>query len=286
MPSTPGSEPKELNRQLLLETVLYDLLWTVFHIGALATLLNGYARTSDAATLKPWRHLLKDGNKVMQLALRYGPEVGLTPTGTATIAALYSDLATEKLALAMLMDGAKTRAGAEPQGLAAACTAWRGLAKQARSALSAIDEAAVRRFGEFLIEDVQTLRQFLGEAAAGSDKRVGKFGEIALPVLKQVRHQPRIAIAGRCTVIAGDISIGASPRDVSVKGLGITCEEPLPDEATITVVFEDGRQCKARVASRRGNQIGLLFETRLGYDDPLLRQGTGADGKARPRSAA
>jgi len=285
MPSTPVCETSEPDRELLLETIVYDLLWSVFHVGTFATVLNGCTRTDADSTLRPWRHLLSDNNKIMQLALRYATEIGLTEQDTAKMAKLYNDIAAEKLRLAPLVECSMGRTGADRQQLVAAATSWRRLAKEAKSILLAFADLVVRRLGDLLAEDARTLLQFLDEAAAGSDRRVGPSGEISLPVLKQMRHQPRMKIEGRCTVLVADKSVAAALKDVSVRGLGIICDRALPEKESITLVLEDGRQLKGKVASRRGDLVGLLFDSRLSYNDPLFRRTTGHASHARARTA-
>jgi hypothetical protein len=286
MPVPPDHEKTELNKELLLQTIAYDLLWTVFHVGTVTTLLNGCGRNDGSTTLRPWRHLLSDNNKIMQLALRYGTEIGLTQEMTIAIGKLYDALAAEKLRLAPLVESSTGRSSVDRQQVISAGTAWRHLAKNAKSILTTFEGIGARHLGNLLSEDTQTLLQFLNEAAAGSDRRVGFCGDISLPVLKQMRHQPRIKIEGRCTVMLGERSIAADLKDISVRGIGIVCAQPLPDKGAIVLVLEDGRQLKAKIASTRGDQVGLLLDSRLSYNDPLFRRPTGQHSLARSNAAA
>lgn len=268
-------ETNELNKEFLLETIVYDLLWSDFHVGTFATLLSACARTNADWTLRPWRHLLYDNSKIMQLALRYGPEIGLTEEVCANTSKLYHDIAAEKLRLAPLVETSTSYSSAERREVIAASIAWRRLAQAAKSILVAFEAAAIRRLGDLLVEDARTLFKFLDEAGAGSDERVGPSGEISLPVLKQMRHEPRMKIEGRCTVIVADKSIAASLKDVSACGLGMICDQPLPDKQSITVVLEDGRRLKGTVASRRDDHVGLLLDSRLNRNDPLFHRTNG-----------
>lgn len=279
LPKPPGVErirgTNELNKEFLLETIVYDLLWSAFHVGTFATLLSACARTNVDWTLRPWRHLLHDNNKIMQLALRYGPQIGLADDVAANTSKFYSELAAEKLRLVPLVKASAGYSSAERRQVLAARTAWQHLAGDAKSILLVFEAAAVRHLGDLLVEDLRTLCRFLDEAKAGDAKRVGPTGEISLPVLKQMRAEPRLKLKGPCTVILADRSIAAALKDVSASGLGIICDQPLPDKQSITIVMADGRRLQGRVASRRGDQVGLLLVPRLQRNDPLLHRTDG-----------
>ena len=263
-------ETSALNKEFLLATIVYDLLWSVFHVGTLATLLNACARINADWTLRPWRHLLNDSGTIMQLALRYGPEIGLTAQVSANTSKLYSDIAAQKLRLVPLVKTAETYSSAERRQVVAACTAWRQLAQDAKAILAIFEAAVVHQLDELTIEDTHTLSQFLADAGTGRVTRVSPSGEISLPVLKQMRREPRVKIHGRCTVIFGDKTITAALKDISASGLGMICDQPLPDKQSVTVVMEDGLRLQGKVASRFGDHVGLLFDSRLNRNDALF----------------
>ncbi len=260
----------EFNKEFLLATIIYDLLWNVLHIGALAIALTACARGNTRLTLRPWRHLLHDNSKIMQLGLRYGPEIGLNEELCARTSKLYADVAVAKPPLAGLCKSAGSYSEPERRQLAGAAETWRRLAREARSILAEFNSGAIARVGGLLVEDARTLCQFLDEASAGNAKRISPNGEIALPALKQMRRSPRLKISGSCTLLVAGKSIAAELKDVAQSGLGIICRQPLLENQSLTVVMNDGRQLKAKIVNRQGDRIGLLFDLQLSSDDPLF----------------
>jgi hypothetical protein len=271
-PDRSGGRGSDFNKGFLLETVIYDLLWNVLHIATLATSLTACARNPTPETLRPWRHLLHDNSKIMQLALRYGPEIGLTKELAARTSRLYGKVAEEKPRLARFLGHNGPYSEPERRQLAGASETWRGFAREAKAILADFNAGPIARAGGLLAEDAQTLCQFLDEASAGSVKRISANGEIVLPNLKQMRRSPRLRLAGSCTILVTGKSIAAELKDIAQSGLGIICRQPLPENQSLTVVMNDGRQLKAKVVNRQGDRVGLLFESQLSSDDPLFRR--------------
>ena len=268
-PDAPTNEPEdqsggrqagEFNKEFLLETIIYDLLWNGLHIGTLATALTACNRNPTQGTLRPWRHLLHDNCKIMVLALRYGPQIGLSKELSARTSKLYADVAEAKPRLARLVENTGAYSEPERRLLAGAGETWRGFAREAKAVLSEFNAGPIARAGDLLAEDAHMLCQFLEEASAGSVKRVGADGEIVLPTLKQMRRSPRVKIAGRCTIVFDEKSIAAELRDIAPSGLGVICRHPLPENRSLTIVMDDGRRLTATVANRSADRVGLLFE--------------------------
>ncbi len=281
MPGEPANVPGDqsgvrpagaFNKEFLLETIIYDLLWNALHIGTLATALTACARNPTMATLRPWRHLLHDNCKIMQLALRYGPQIGLTEELSARTSKLYGAVAAEKPRLTRLLDNKGSCSESDRRQLAGISETWRGLARDAKSILMAFNAGPIACVGGLLAEDAQMLCGFLDEASAGSDKRICEDGEIVLPTLKQMRRSPRVKIDGPCTIMVAGKSIAAELKDIAPSGLGISCRQPLPENQRLTVVMDDGRRLTAKIANRTADRVGLLFESQLRRDDPLFHR--------------
>jgi PilZ domain len=271
-PSRPsvGGRADLFNKKFLLEIIIYDLLWSALHVGTLAISLNACARGTAHWSLRPWRHLLHDNSKIMQLALRYGPEIGLSGKLSADASKLYAEIAAEKVRLGPLLENANSFSERARGGPASAT--WRRLAGEMKSILAEFEREAISRLGGVLAEDADTLGQFLHEALAGDLRRIKADGEITLPVLKQMRRSPRLKADGGCTVLVGDKWIAAELRDVGLNGLGIVCRHPLRENQSITVLLDDGRELAAKVANRNGDRVGLLLEAKLHRDDPLFHR--------------
>ena len=267
-PSGGGND--DLNTDFLRETVIYDFLWTAFHVGIISILLNAWTRTSVDWSIRPWHHLLHDSNKIMQLALRYGPEMGMSDSVRARLLKFYDDVAAGMLRVAPLMK-------ANQSGMARAqvlniCSMWRRIAQETKSTLAVVEDEVISRLGGVLHDDSRALFDFLAEAAAGNSKRVDAAGSVVLPNLKQMRRTPRLRIEGACTIELGDRAIPARLTDVSVDGLGIACKEALPPDQPLAVILDDGRRLRCRFARRDGDRVGLAFEVRLQSSDALFRR--------------
>ena len=271
-PPGVGVPPDLFNKQFLLEIIIYDLLWSALHVGTLAISLNVCARGIGHASLRPWRHLLHDNSRIMQLALRYGPEIGLSGELSADTSKLYGAIAAEKLRLGPLLENVDAFSGRGRSGLVDASATWRHLAGEMKSVLAEFARAAIAGLGGVLAEDAKILDEFLHEARAGDTARLKADGEIALPVLKQMRRSPRVKVEGPCTLLVGHKSIAAELKDAGLNGLGIVCRQPLAENQRITVVLEDGRKLAAKVANRNGDRVGLLLEAKLHRDDPLFHR--------------
>lgn len=276
----PVAPRSGLNKEFLHATIVYDLLWSAFQVGTLATLLNACAKIDAEWTLRSWRHLLFDNNKIMQLALRYGPDIGLSEATSADISRFYQDVAAEKRRLAPLANTATRYSPAERRQIAVVATAWRRLALEAKSILPVFEADTVRQLDGLLVEDMHALLHFLDEAGAGGHKRVRPSGEISLPDMRQMRREPRMPLDGRCTVIVGDDTVAASLNDVSTSGMGIVCTQPMTEKQPITIVLEDGRRLDGTVARRHGDRVALLFATRLSHADPLFHRPKRPDRRA------
>jgi hypothetical protein len=267
---TDAGHPDEYDKDFLLEVIVYDLLWSAMHVGTLATLLTAFTRGNANCTLKTWHHLLSDNSQAMQLGLRYSPEIGLTQELSANTSKLYREISAAKLRLESLMKASS--AGSSERQLKAACAAWARLAAETKSILAVFEATVLRVFDKTLLDDARTLLQFLDEAIVGNVKRVNAYGEITFPILKQMRHEPRLEIDGQCTISFGTKSLQAALKDISASGLGVLCDQRLPDNQVVTVLLEGGRQLKAEVANQSGKRLGLLFRRKLDRDDLLLRR--------------
>ncbi len=263
---------RDLNTDFMLETIIYDFLWSALHVGILATLLNAWTRPNEDWSIRPWHHILHDSDKIMQLALRYGPEMGISDAVRVRLLAFYDDVAAGMRQIAPFMKASASQSSTERGHLLNVCSAWRRIAQETKSTLALVEGEVISRLGGVLHDDSRTLFEFLREAAVGDSKRVDTCGRIVLPNLKQMRRTPRLRIAGSCTIELGDRSIPARLIDLSVDGLGIACNEALPSDQSITVVLDDGRGLKCRFVRREGDRVGLAFEAPLQNDDPLFRR--------------
>jgi hypothetical protein len=268
----PTPDGVRANADFLFESVVCDLHLTALSVGALAMLLQARAAAGASWTLKGWRPLLDDDRHAMRLTLRFHADMGMPAAMAARIADLYARLAEAKTTSAEFAKLSSKHATLDSVALARAAEGWRRLCRETVGALEAIAPAAKQRLPSPYDEDCRTLVAFLVEAAEGKLRRVGAFGEITLPQLRQRRRSPRAAVRRSCALLLPDGRVSAEIEDASRNGLGILCRRPLHEGQQMTVELADGRRLSAVVARRNGDQTGLRLLTPLAADDPLFRR--------------
>lgn len=269
---TPGANEKNIDGDFLLETLLCDLHWSMLHIGAFSTLVNACLRSEEEWTLRPWRHILHDNQKIVQLALRYCADIGLSSAISEEISKLYMELAKVKLLTVPLTASSRAYTPAERQQLSQLASKWRLLCQNAGHILARLEPDVRARLSGPYAGDSRTLVRFLTEAASGDTKCVSRWGEITLPTLAQRRLAPRREVHRPCWLITADRKLPAVLDDVSRNGIGILCSAPLVDGQPITVELDDGRILSATVVRQIGERVGLALKTPLANDDPLFAQ--------------
>jgi hypothetical protein len=130
-----------------------------------------------------------------------------------------------------------------------------------------------RRLPAAYDEDGRALIAFLGEAAKGDTRRVGRAGEIELPRLRQRRSSPRAAVRHACALLLPEGRVAAEIEDVSRNGLGLRCQERLRVGQEVVVELESGRKLTGVVARANGEQAGLKLSGPLPSNDPLFARG-------------
>ena len=269
----PRTSDRNIDGDFLLETLVCDLHWSVLHIGAIATLVNACLRTDAKWTLRPWRHILHDNQKIVQLALRYSADIGMSGAVGGEISKLYMELANVKTLTAPLTKSLSGYSLTERQHLSQVAAKWRLLCQNAAHILSRLEPDVKRRLVGPYADDSRTLVRFLSEAASGDTKCVSRWGEITLPTLGQRRHAPRREIRRPCSLISADRKVAAILDDVSRNGVGVICTHPLVEGQAISIELDDGRVLKGAVVRQRGERVGLTLEAPLAGDDPLFARG-------------
>jgi len=159
----------------------------------------------------------------------------------------------------------------------AEATAWRRLAGEMGVALAMVARSFPGRLNSVFIDDVGTLSDFLKRAAQGDASAVDAAGVIDLPVLKQRRQKPRIAVNLPCTLTTESGSTPAKLENISRHGLGLVSAASLAVHQRVTVTMPDDRRLAAVVARGKAPRYGLKLSEPLAEHDPLLLGPSGPD---------
>ena len=253
----------------LRESVASDVLSLSLHVGALAMLLAASLRPDAKGGLRACRHLLHDDHKALKLALRYAPEIGFEREAAQKLAGVCDALCEAQRRLAPLSKGPEMGRVQRDQTVAEA-TAWRRLASEMSAALAMVARSFPGRLNSVFTDDAGTLSEFLKRAAQGDASAVDAAGVIHLPVLKQRRQKPRIAVNLPCTLTTEAGSTPAKLENVSRHGLGLVSAAPLAVHQSVTVTMPDNRRLAAVVARGKPPRYGLKLSEPLAERDPLL----------------
>jgi hypothetical protein len=256
--------------EYLWETIICDLHWSAFHIAMLTTLVCAAARGKAEWTVKPWRHVLQSNAKIMKLALRDAPRIGLSQHLADRISNLYTVAGVAKQCLEPLTKTSSPYTQAERLQLREVSGGWRDIAQEAKSVILLIAPDVKLRLAENYTRDGAALVALLFDAGNGDIRRVGPSGELTLPELSQRRYAPRIIVSHRCKLELPDLVVLAQIDDVSREGLGGACAHLLRVNDDLCVRLSDGRRLKAKVARVSPGRFGLRLASPLPTDDPLF----------------
>ena len=274
--SSPPIAPKtesgdRANGKFLFEMIVADLHWICLHVATLCMMAAACVAPGAQFSLRSCRHIAYDDSRVMQLALRFGEDVGLSAEMRPKLHRFYADLAEMQKQILPFVEPQKLSSAQRDQ-LQRLLPSVRRIALAAADALARLDEVSRARLHSNYHEDGATIRQFLGRAAQGELGEVDRFGVLTPPRIKQRRHSPRVAvnIACRLALVQGEVE--ATIVDVSREGLGLTCVASLQEKQPVTLWVGD-RRLEGVVARVQGRQIGLTLRRPLGFTDPLFQAG-------------
>jgi hypothetical protein len=263
---------RNIDADIVLETIVSGFHWSALHIGTIATVSNACVQTKATWTLRPWVNSLRENSKIMRAPLRYCENIGLSAEVGADLMELYARLSEAKALAIPLADMSRSYNASEHQRLGQLQVRWRILSLNAIEVAQALKGDVKRRLAGQYYEDSRVLVRFLTEAAHGDTKRVGANGEMSPPMLGQRRQTPRIPIQAPCRLVLRDARLPAILLDVSRDGVGVICDCPLDDRQAVSVELDGGRLLKAIVVRRDGDRKGLLLLKPLAIDDPLLQR--------------
>ena len=258
--------PDRAHLDFLAETVAGNLHVHALEVVTIAACVAAAARSGEKSPLRSRRHLLHSGGKAMPLALKFGGEIGLSPALVERLNALFASVLAGKAALSAVIAAKGGHTQAQLQGLS---NFWRRAAGETLKAVELFDQAAKGSLNAVYAEDTRAVRHVLQKAVDGSEILLDDFGSIVLPRLNQRRQSPRLAVQRTGTLHSPAGAAQVRIQDMSCKGLGIFCDQPLAAQQRISVTLDNGTTVEAVVMSARGSFFGLSLLTPLSQKDIL-----------------
>jgi hypothetical protein len=270
-PPLAENRPPVANAKFLFEMILADLHWSSLQVATLCMMSAACAAPDAKFSLRSCRHIAYDDSRVMRLALRYSEDVGLGADFGQRLDRLYAELAGMQKQILPFLDPVNLSPAQRDQ-LHRLLPSMRKIASAAADALARLDTMTRARLHSNYVDDAVTIRQFLSRAAKGEIGEIDRFGVLTTPPIKQRRHSPRAPTNVACRLVHAQGEAEAAITDVSLHGLGLTCQAALQEEQAIAVLVGE-RRLEGQVARIQGRQIGLTLRKSLAFTDPLFQAG-------------
>ncbi len=271
--SEPRSIPNaDLAGGALFEALVCEIHWAALQIGGITCIMNACMERGMATIPNSCRNQFPVEPPVVFAALSAWDDFGITKTLATRIELLYKQLA-------------HARSSTEPfigsqfagnlnllplQTVAQLTAVWRGLATDSCEVVNALEPEVRWRIGGLYSENSMMLNRFLKEAMQGRNGCVDSQGEVILPVLPQRRKAQRFTLQQSCKVAVRGKVLSAFGNDVSMYGMGLSCEFPFKLKEPILIETKTGRRFKGVVAWSNGVRLGVQFDTALLRTDPLI----------------
>ncbi|MEQ1652742.1 MAG: PilZ domain-containing protein [Hyphomicrobium sp.] len=270
MPDIATKPHPQLGRQdLLFEGLVCDLQWATLHSGILAAVLAAKCQAQSTWSLRSWRHLLMNDANVALLVLRYSNEMRLTPSTSERAKRFYSEL-NDAIASSAPVFSKDYPSNALRRQVSSMLKLWQDMGRTGGQTLKDLSGEIANRLSSCYVANNATILTFLDSALSGTSGLVSAHGEIAFPRLAQRRHTVRVALKHDCVIRFATEKILAQVIDVSSQGVGLSCARHLPEDQSITIELDNGRQLMANVVWQNSGRAGLKLLEPLGNNDPLL----------------
>jgi hypothetical protein len=257
------------NADYLLESLVSDVHSLALHVATIAMMVSANLRSDATWTLRGCRHLVHDDFKPLTLTLRYSDQIGVEAQVATRLSELCKAVGEAQTRLVPLLQVSAAIKQHRDQ-IQSLSDCWRRLASRMAAALAAIEPTVRARLNSTYISDSATLREFLRRAADNDTSEVDIAGIVKSPALKQKRRDPRVVVSRACIVETEAGSHPARLEDISRKGLGVTCDQPLSVGQKVAVALPDGRRLQATIANNNRPRFGMTLAEPLSDRDPLL----------------
>lgn len=269
----PRSIPNsDLAGGALFEALVCEIHWAALQIGGITCIMNACMERGMATIPNSCRNQFPVEPPVVFAALSVWDDFGIAKTLATRIELLYKQLAHARSSTEPFIGSQHaSKLNLLPLQTVAQLTAlWRGLATDACDVVNLLEPEVRWRVGGLYSENSLMLNRFLKEAMQGKHTCVDTQGEVILPVLPQRRKAQRFTLQQPCKVAVRGKILSAFGSDVSMYGMGLSCEFPFKLKEPIIIETKTGRRFKGVVAWSNGIRLGVQFDTALPRTDPLI----------------
>lgn len=256
----------------LFEALVCEIHWAALQIGGITCIMNACMERGMAIIPNSCRNQFPVEPPVVFAALSVWDDFGIDKKLGTRVELLYKQLAHARASTEPFIGSQQAGSlNLLPLQTVAQLTAlWRGLTSDACDVVNSLEPEVRWRIGGLYSENSIMLNRFLKEALQGKNSCVDVQGEVILPVLPQRRKAQRFSLQQPCKVAVRGKILSAFGNDVSMYGMGLSCEFPFKLKETIYIETKTGRRFKGVVAWSNGTKLGVQFETALDRTDPLI----------------
>lgn len=269
---TRAAPSSDLAGGALFEALVCEIHWAALQIGGIACIMNACMERGMATIPNSCRNQFPVEPPVVFAALSVWDDFGIEKKLGTRVELLYKQLAHARSSTEPFigLSQADNLNRLPLQTVAQLTALWRGLARDACDVVNSLEPEVRWRIGGLYSENSIMLNRFLKEALQGKSSCVDVQGEVILPVLPQRRKAQRFALQQPCKLAVRGKVLAAFGNDVSMYGMGLSCEFPFKLKEIIYIEIKTGRRFKGVVAWSNGTRLGVQFDTALERTDPLI----------------
>lgn len=266
---TSGEQP---TGNTLLEALTCELHWGALQIGGIASVLNACLARGQARIPNSCRNNFPVVSPVVAAALASWGEFEIQKTTKMRCERLFKDLSLAKQSTEPFIGGpqAGLAENVSVRAISQLTAAWRTLSNDAIETINALEPETRWRIGGLYSENTLVLNPFLKDAVRGKFECVDLQGEAVLPVLPQRRKAQRFNLQQSCKIVVRSRRLPGFAQDVSMYGIGLSCDFPFNLKESILVELQTGRSFKGTVAWSKNGRLGVQLDAALPRNDPLI----------------
>lgn len=269
---TPVAANANLPGNLLLEALTCELHWSALQTGGITCIFNALHARGQGSIPNTCRNHFPVETAIVTSAMQARDDFGLPRALSNRIEKWFKSLAFAKQTTFPFLDAQRERASEQVQlrTIAQLTVVWRSLCLEACETVNALEPETRWRIGGSYSENSLLLNRFLKPAASGNYDCVDPYGEVVLPVLPQRRKAKRFALQQTCKIAARGMSMRGFAQDISMYGMGLTCDVNFGLKESVTIELQTGRRFKGVVVWIKNGRLGIQFNAALGRTDPLI----------------
>jgi hypothetical protein len=264
---TSGGQP---TGNTLLEALTCELHWSALQIGGIASVLNACLARGQARIPNSCRNNFPVESPVVSAALASWGEFEIQKATKMRCERLFKDLSLAKQSTEPFIGGSTAGLAESMRAISQLTAVWRTLSNDAIETINALEPETRWQIGGLYSENTLVLNPFLKDAVRGKFECVDLQGEAVLPVLPQRRKAHRFNLQQACKIVVRSRRVPGFAQDVSMYGIGLSCDFPFSLKESVLVELQTGRSFKGIVAWSKNGRLGVQLDAALSRNDPLI----------------